>query len=437
MKISKKLIIVILVLTMLIVALVPATFSWYNHSGGHSGNQMLYERNKLPVSAGDVSIVTKRYNNEYEHNNNNSGDANKLYYDTKGNKEYSGDPLDNAGDTIGEGTTHFYGTTIKNTDSSPAYVNLYISEFTNDTNSFIGTLQPSLTHKGLSSSVHLANKSKIRVYFQWNKANKSWNENGAKTYVVSELSDGTKTVTEFDTENDKLVNKTELSNVTTYYADLADNAVSFYFATDAGNPDNINNETGVVKKAWYRTKTITNVQPEMGYYLTNSTDDTTWNAQYASFNVSGGVSVKTCFDTLSINKNQHAYLTLSRGTNFTGNTVSYSLTKVKNNEDEELPIVNNAVSGVINLNANTGFVTTGDNFDTGFTAEITTTITGNLGDTITVKTDVVNQDKISAAPVALNVMVPGGSEDNPGTAEIVWYIKSLTGCTFSKIYSTK
>lgn len=419
MKISKILIKILVVLVLAAVLLIPSTFSWYNHNGSLSGDKMGYTRSDLPVSAGEVAVVTKKYRTE----------NNKLWYDTKGNKEYT-DTVSGSS-SVAASSVQYYGTTFTNTGSAPAYVNLYLKDFTNSPTVKVGTLQPSLTDKGISSSVHLTNRNKIRVYFQWDKAN-IWKDSGSRTYVISETADGAKTVTQFDTTTNKLENKPELSNVTTYYADLADNAVSFYFATDAGVTGNVNMTTGEVSQAWYRTRTITNIQAERGYYLTGTADDTTWNAKYNTFDIPGGVSVKTYFDTATINKNQHAYVTLNKGTNYTGASASY------------------AVSGNnISINQNTGYVTASNSFGTGSSATITTTITGSLGDSTTVTTAVSNPDTMAGVPVALNVEVPGQKTETidgqtvttDGTAEIVWYIdNSAPGgveVSFASVYYTK
>jgi|GEM_PF-2970070 hypothetical protein len=422
MKKSRILFKVLVVLIIAAALLIPSTFSWYNHNGSQTGDSMSYNRQKLPVSAGTVSMVTKKY----------KMDGNKLWYDTKGNKEYDpndSDPITDESSfdsrSVAASSVQYYGTTFTNTSTAPAYVNLYLKNFTNSPTVKIGTLQPSLTEKGISSSVHLTNKNKIRVYFQWDKAN-IWKDSGSRTYVISETADGTKTVTQFDTTNNKLENKAELSNVTTYYADLVENAVSFYFATDGGTTGNVNTTTGEVSQSWYRTRTITNIQAERGYYLTGTADDTTWNAKYNVFDIPGGISVKTCFDTLTINKNQHAYVTLNKGTNYTGSSATYAVTAGSN----------------ITVNGNTGYVTA-TNYSG--SATITTTIKGSLGDSTTVTTSVSNPSTLAGVPVALNVKVPGKTtnEDNQevnGTAEIVWYVDNSAtsgGVQFDGIYYTK
>ena len=181
-----------------------------------------------------------------------------------------------------------------------------------------------------------------------------------------------------------------------------------------------------VTQPWYRTNTITNIHAETGYYLTGVADDTTWNAQYNTFNIPGGISVKTYFDTMTINENQHAYVTLNQGTNMTGASASYAVTAGSN----------------ISVNGNTGYVTT-TNYSG--SATITTTINGSLGDSTTVTTAVSNPSTIAGATVALNVEVPGktvndDNEEVDGTAEIVWYIDNTDGTgavSFNNVYYTK
>ncbi len=415
MKKSRILFKVLVVLIIAAALLIPSTFSWYNHNGSQTGDSMSYSRQKLPVSAGTVSMVTKKY----------KMDGNKLWYDTKGNKEYVGNAIDNTTSTVNASTVQYYGTTFTNTSTAPAYVNLYLKNFTNSPTVKIGTLQPSLTDKGLSSSVHLKNQNMVRVYCQFANAN-NWNDSSAKRYLVYKDKTGAshniQITSAIDNTNDT---GNILQGTATYYVDLPVNATEFYFATD-GNNSGFNTSDNTVTQPWYRTKTITNIHSETGYYLTGVADDTTWNAQYATFNIPGGISVKTYFDTLTINKNQHAYVTLNQGTNYTGASATYAVTAGSN----------------ITVNGNTGYITT-TNYSG--SATITTTIKGSLGDQTTVTTAVSNPATLAGVPVALNVEVPGkttnenGDEVN-GTAEIVWYIDNSATSSdveFAGIYYTK
>ena len=434
MKKSRILFKVLVVLIIAAALLIPSTFSWYNHNGSQTGDSMSYERQLLPVSAGTVSMVTKKY----------TMDGNKLWYDTKGNKKYDGDAIDSSTSTVAASSVQYYGTTFTNTSTAPAYVNLYLQNFTNSPTVKIGTLQPSLTDKGLSSSVHLTNKNMNRVYFQPKTAN-NWNDENANYYVVYKTkssstnayrifskSEGYNALTDSNSKtyySGKIKNADDTGNIlggeTTYYIDLPENTTEYYFATD-GNKSGFNTSDCSVTMNWYRTNTITNVQAETGYYLTGVADDTTWNAQYATFNIPGGISVKTYFDTLTINKNLHAYVTLNQGTNYTGASATYAVTAGSN----------------ITVNGNTGYVTT-TNYSG--SATITTTIKGSLGDQTTVTTAVSNPATLAGVPVALNVEVPGkttnenGDEVN-GTAEIVWYIDNSATSSdveFTGIYYTK
>ena len=418
MKKSRILFKVLVVLIIAAALLIPSTFSWYNHNGSQTGDSMSYSRQKLPVSAGTVSMVTKKYRM----------DGNKLWYDTKGNKEYVGNAIDNTTSTVNASTVQYYGTTFTNTSTAPAYVNLYLKNFTNSPTVKIGTLQPSLTDKGLSSSVHLKNQNMVRVYCQFANAN-NWNDSSAKRYLVYKDKTGAshniQITSAIDNTNDT---GNILQGTATYYVDLPVNATEFYFATD-GNNSGFNTSDNTVTQPWYRTKTITNIHSETGYYLTGVADDTTWNAQYATFNIPGGISVKTYFDTLTINKNQHAYVTLNKGTNYTGASATYAVTAGSN----------------ITVNGNTGYVTT-TNYSG--SATITTTIKGSLGDQTTVTTAVSNPSTLSGVPVALNVEVPGKTTETVdgqsvttnGTAEIVWYVDNSatsSNVTFAGIYYTK
>lgn len=436
MKTSKKLTAVILILVMAITVFIPATFSWYDHNDELSGNKMQYQRSGLPVSAGDdsdITVITKRYKTEYEHNNG-EGDAKKLYYDTKGNKEYGDEITGN--DTINASFTHYYGTTIKNKGDSPAYVNVYLKDFTNNPNNYIGTLQPSLTYKNLSSSVHLKNQNVIRVYFQYKEVN-DWSKNGAKTYLVYKTKSGASGYKEITSQIDNTKDTGGiLGGIKTLYVDLEKDTTEFFFATDAANSGfKTNSMTTTIP--WYRTNTITNIQSETGYYLTGTADDTTWHAQYTTFGISGGISVKTSYDAVTINKNQRAYITLNKGTNYTGASASYEVTA--------FPSADISLNSNVNVNNKTGLVTATNSLGNGNNiAYIKTTITGSLGDTMELDTFVSNPETLRGATVAMNVEVPGKHKDESGNTvdgetEIVWYVQNngSAKCEFSKIYFTK
>lgn len=423
MRTTKKLIVLCLALLMGIAAIMPSTFSWYDHSGSQTGDRMTYEREDLPVSAGNITIETKKYEMD---------GANTVKYDQKGNKSYDGGAI--SGGEVTGGHSQYYGTTITNTGAAPAYVNLYLQNFKNNSSFFVGTTAPSLRDKGIASSVHIKNKNMVRVYFQWNNAN-NWNDPNAKHYVVY------KTKTNSNWESEEITSQSQItagaensallerqtdilgSHITdTYYVNLADDTTQFFFATD-GNNSGFDTSDCSTTMNWYRTNIITDVQAERGYYLTGSADDTYFTAAYETFPIQNGVSVMKYFDTANLNSGQKSYVSLVNGTHYTGQSVSYS------------------VSGSgLTVNSGSGLITrTG----TG-TATVTTTITGSLGDTTTVTTAVSTPPSIAAMPLAMNIEVPGRTtkdgETVDGTAEVVWYIRNESSsdtCTFDGIYYTK
>ncbi len=426
MRTTKKLIVLCLALLMGIAAIMPSTFSWYDHSGSQTGDRMTYEREDLPVSAGSVTIETKKYEMD--------GD-NTVKYDQKGNKSYTGDAI-SSGSVTG-GHSQYYGTTITNTGAAPAYVNLYLQNFKNNSSFFVGTTAPSLRDKSIASSVHVKNKNMVRVYFQWNNAN-NWKDPSAKHYVVYKTKtnnnwaykqfDNNDHIAKGAENSDLLARQTKIlgDNITsTYYVDLADDTTQFFFATD-GHNNGFNTTTNETTMNWYRTNIITDVQAERGYYLTGSADDTHFTAAYETFPVSNGVSVMKYFDTANLNEGQKSYVSLINGTHYTGQSVSYSVTS---GNDTQLTV--NSGSGLITR--------TGSG-----TATVTTTITGSLGDTTSVTTAVSTPDSIAAMPLAMNIEVPGATTENNetvyGTAEVVWYIRNESSsekCTFDGIYYTK
>lgn len=440
MKLNRKLFVTAAALVLAIVCFIPSTFSWYNHSGALSGRVMKYTRTELPISAGDITLSTKKYRMEQS----NGVNTHRIYYDVKGNKIHEGNAL--TSDSVAGGSSQYYGTVITNTSTAPAYVNLYTQNLTNSTTAYVGTIAPSLTQKGISSSVHLTNKNIVRVYVQWADAN-GWKAAGANHYVVYTTKDGAQMCKKIETADPtnypyqiNLANDTDniLSNTATYYTDLPENVIQFYFATDA-NAQKFNPDTLVVSEPYYRTRTITDIHTEVLYVISGEVDDTTWNVQYTTKSLPGGISVISCFDRATINAGQNAYITLTEGTHYTGASVSYA-----------------SSNAYLTVDANTGFVSASANFAT-HTSEsptvdtavpITTTITGSLGDTLLVITDVTNPALMSTVPVAMNVYVPGKTRvlndnneyvDVNGTVEIVWYIRNegSSACGFDGIYYTK
>lgn len=419
MKTTKKLIVLCLALAMGIVAIMPSTFSWYSHNGSHTGDRMRYKKDALPVSAGSITMVTKKYLTV----------ENELFYDEKGNKEYDGGALTKF--SVPKSGTQYFGTTFTNKGDAPAYVNLYLKDFKNNPLNSIGTLAPSLTYKGISSSVHLANKNFVRVYFQVKDAN-IWKESNYYKYLVYKTKAGTTGTRRSGSTGTGTINNSKdknniLGGVSTIYFDLPENTTEFFFAINTSTSASVSDLTNA--EPWYRTKTITDVQAEKGYYLTGVADDTTFNAQYATFNIPGGVSVKTYFNTATMAAGQKAYVTLVNGTNFTGDKATYTSSNSK-----------------VTINSNTGLATAASSMTTGSTVTITTTITGSLGDTTTVTTAVSNPSTLTGAAVATNIEIPGKTQDEDGndvngTAEVVWFIEngsgSEDGCGFDSIYYTK
>lgn len=430
MKTTKKLLVLCLVLIMGIVAFMPSTFSWYNHSGTLTGRAMNYIRTNLPVSAGVVeSYDTRKYRMKSD---------NEVYYDDKGNKEYDGTVNSNADRTVSAGHSQYYGTTLINKSLKPVFVNLYLKNLTNSKNVFVGTTSPSLTDKAFSSSAHLANKNQIRVYVQFQNAN-NWNTSGAKRYVVCTNKLGRKSCTEITEKINNDNNSVFGTNYTnTYYVDLAENTTEFYFATD-GNKSGFDTTNYTTTMAWYRTKTITAVQAETGYVLKNQADDTTWNVMYDTFDVPGGISTMKYYDEVHLNSGQKTYINLKEGVNYTGSSVSYSL------DDDSEDLSNTYCT----INNNTGMINaTSTALPSNSNFTIYTTITSPYGDSIQVETTVKNPAEVAATPIAMNIKVPAQKTEydangvpvvTDGKVLVEWYIRNTGGsdCSFDSIYYTK
>ena len=418
MKTTKKLLVLCLIAVMGVVAVMPSTFSWFDHSGKQSGDSMRYQRGTLPISTANVSMKTKKLQMD-------ANDPNKLYYDSKGQKVPTDEaltsdtvnPKNQAGDNQ---YTQYYQTKFTNASTTAdAYVNFYLTDYTNEPGLYLGTIYPTITEKNQAGQPSATTKAydKVRVYFQDRDVN-GWSDTNK---YVAYTSDGTtwvnKETANSPTAMGETVNKQhdDTSNYDhkTWYADLPSNTQKFYFYS--------NNQISKPNDGWYRTPDINTLNPKTIYYLKgDKSEDGNNNCIYGTYQYNGLISIEKYYDTISISSGQRFKLTLPDNW-YSGNSQTSAFESGSN----------------ITVNSNTGYLLATGTVNS---ATVTTTITGVLGDPLTLTSNVNTPGTLDSVPVILNFKIPkAASNSEPTVRDVVWYIRnkgtaagSFTGTFFTK-----
>ncbi len=175
-----------------------------------------------------------------------------------------------------------------------------------------------------------------------------------------------------------------------WYADLPNSVTKYYFRVNSSS-------SGTNRTAEYNFEKNTTVT------LTNTT--TSGYRGSTSSRLTGLISVMNWYSKLSIIKGQGAQISLVNGTDYIG--------------DKKTPLKYSVVKGssYITVNSSTGQVSTASSMRYGITATIRTTITGVLGDTLDLDTEVESPEKLTTVPIAQNIKVPKG-----GKSSVEWYI---------------
>lgn len=410
MKTTKKLLVLCLIAVMGVVAVMPSTFSWFDHSGTRTGNNMRYERDGLPISVGTVTMETKKLTMDPDN-------PNELYYDAKGLKVPTGNPI--TSDTVNYKSgnnqyTQYYRTTFTNTSTTAdAYVNFYLTNYTNVPNMYLGTIYPTITEKNQAGQASATTKAynKVRVYFQ-DKAVNGW---ASKDKYVAYTTDGS------TWQNDPVANNTGREEMeeaaiqddgnTTWYYDVPSDTKSFYFYTEE--------QAAKSDDGWYRTTEVNNLSPKTGYYIDGSksgynhpTMHTYTNDKY--------VSIAKYYDTITISAGQRIKLTLPED--------YYS--------GESLSFVDHATNATVNQN--TGYLVAAQNVES-VSGTVTTKVKGVLGDEAEVTTTLSTPETLDSVPVFLNFRIPKGTASESTVRDVVWYIRNegnkngqFTGTFFTK-----
>lgn len=421
MKISKKLIVFAVVAVMAAISVIPSTFSWYTHNSARNGEEnipkgnttQLYYNN-LPVSiksaAGTLSCETF------------VSDANG----TKGAAVSSGNI------TVAANSTQYYKTIFTNTGSNTVMVDFDAANLANSADLYIGTVYPTLNEKSYASRPvrSKVTDDTVRVYFRPNNSMKSyWGNYSSGTVNYSDYSSITNDMNigyKVSGESNESFGKLIKCGNTAYDSDNPEN-YRFYFDIPT------NTEYFFFCNHWY----FKSYEENKEWNKTPDISDLTAGILYSLTGEELGNKNKVCsasaVDNSLVAINQY-YSSVQMSL---GNSVFADIGLKKTSDDDDFvpqyygqSIKYQVLSGgssLISIN-NDGLITPNSNNLYG-TATVRTTVTGSLGDTRYVDTEVKIPQSISQAPIIKNVLVPAQTSEvvneetvtTPGKVEVDWY----------------
>ncbi len=396
-------------LVMMIVAVMPSTFSWYNHGGDNppQGNRATLSVLKLPVSGSrGFSAATYRVD-EYGENLNNNTVTNVTFDSASTNIQYYKTVFSN-----------------KNNPSGDVYADLELRNLVNNVNIRVGTTSPTINEKGFNITRVPTTYDKIRVYFQptaayesfWYNDDYSSNKYDMKIryYVGSEANNGK--MKALGNPNNSYKDAADGKSTTAakiFYYDIPSDTTSFFFYNHWYDDNDAN-------KDWNRTRDITEIVPCRLYKLNGKEIQ-------SSYKIHVYEEDQTVFAALS-NYYSHAYVSkggdVDLGLHNTNDTGAESFVADYHGKSISYSSSNTNIFTVDKAgNVHASETNSGD-------ATLTTTIQGvfnNSGsntDTITVTTTVHVVNTIDQMPVFKNVLVPKNEE-----VELYWYVINKTNET--------
>ena len=424
MNINKKILVLCLALVVAVVSTVPATFSWYAHNAREDHGYLQYTREDLPVSGTNNTLNVKT-----------------IAVDENGD-ETNGDTAVTAVNFASASTAiQYYKTTINNSNGSgDVYIDLNVGNLLNHAGVKVGITSPVVNEKGFSVSKTPASHGYTRVYFQSTQAfnpywtNNNWNitdvndsgyDMNLRYYIGSEYTN---------------VHMTSCSNPSNqfkdqgygytntaahiYYADIPNNATSFFFYNHYYDDNDENKE-------WNRTPDITDVKtPCVLYRLTGKNIEDSYKL-YDTYTSNDLAALNSYYSAAQLDLGGYIDLSLKKVNennedNFTPDYQGTNITYTSSNTSVATVNSDGLVTAAETISGNTA------------TATITTRIGGLCESTnaqkITCTTTITVSKYIAQMPVAQNVQVKKGEK-----VELYWYVKntsSNTGNIASSIFYT-
>ncbi len=392
MKKSKLILVSMLALVLCFMCLTSMTFSWFNRPQSNKGDSLGWNIDYETSVGSGISMVT------YE-----SLDGGVSY-----NEEATVTDFSNSVG-IAPGERKWYRTDIINSGDSHQSVSLYLSSLslTEDAQGsfYLGVNKPLKTYKNyfdqasFATTNEKANISTMRVYFQpksndMQEPDVNWrNKNYYVCYGVG------------STPN-TYVQLTQTPTSGTFYADIPANATQLFFSVQDWN------------QSYQRTQTFSDLQSDgqsavssLVFWLNGTYDSNgSNNAQADKVKLTEGANIVNYYKNISLPAAETFNASLLFGTDYIGNSVTYT------SENDGVFTVD-SVTGVINA------VSEGS-------AKLITEVKGNYNDVVRVETNIkvgkeITDTVIGDVPIVTNLKVDGLNADGEQTVESVyWYIKN-------------
>ena len=383
----KKIAIISMALVLCVCCITPS-FSWYDHNGRNEEyvNAIEYTRASLPVSGylSDEKLSMTTYKGRLATDGEVSYDETTAVTGIKAEESADGK----------EYKTTCYKSVIKNTSAKDVRVGLYLetAEFGSGGDSVCyGTSDPiwrRITADSMNTKMKAEKVSAgtMRVYYQ----KSVWTENAF--YVVAYSND----------YNHKLYPMTTCpSDTDLFYADIPSTSTAFFITCEeAVEPSRTYRRTNEisVSECMLSPTNSKKISLTAGAMVDNKYMQATIGS-VSGANIAEFVE-KLYLSTDSLNDANKGSVALTSGTDYIGNSISYS----SNNTD------------VAAVDASGNVVGKKEG-----TAVITITVTGANGDKCTAETTVNVQNPNTTLPLVQNILVPKGGE-----ASVCWYIDNKT-----------
>lgn len=405
MKKSKFAIVIALGLVLCLLCGVTTTFSWFSRPQSESGNSLRWSGQYKISNGQDISIKTVESSND--------------------GSTFGENAVTNFGGSLEAGKRRYFCTEISNSGNAEQNVSLFIKGLkTSGTASasglYVGVNKPLKTYRsyndivGSNSTYTKTSLEKYRFYLDTNNVS-SWKDSTTTIKIRYGTGDASKNP---NWQGNPIV-MTPISgqNTRVLYVDVPKTAkvVQFY-----ANDDNTgaNATPYMLLKAYCPNLAVGNC-----YKFTLQTNTSgsygNHNCNTCSFDkpLTDCANFVNCYDSINIPLGRTFNAGLVAGTDYVGNSISYSSSKSVFTVDAK---------GVITPMAKG-------------TATLTTTIKGGkYGDTYSVTTEIsvtsVSTDSIDT-PIVTNLEIKPTATDGPTVSKVYWYIKNESSSTIT--YSLK
>ena len=426
MKTTKKLFVLCLTALMAAFSLMPSTFSWYAHSGTvrDTGNTIVFDSSSLvhntepvtfpvPLSLKQDGITMTTYEADE--------------YGVKGSvTDFSNNapsvPAKGGGNT---GTKNYITTFSNPSANKDVYIDFDIAGLTNTTNAFVGVKSPVINEKNFAAraTAKKALYDKIRIYFEHRDKYGWWDTaytNEANNRITNNGETGdSNTWCDMNLQYYSPSTTSESKHIQTYMqkasgtddADIDADYDVFYQDIDASSDyvfffNNYYLWSGSTKPN--QTPNYTPARHTVYYFTGEEQDQKKVCETYQSFDL---ISVNSYYDSVTMAEGGTADIGLTRGASGTNRTYDYTANAkaVYSVTAEDSQYISVSQDGLVTAKPGSS----------GHTATVTTELTGEYGDILTLTTTVNIPSTISQVPVAQNLKIPAGGE-----VSVEWYVKN-------------